>query len=692
MSQEQVLKTLMALGLTRLDSEVYIFLSKKGPLKGIEITSGLKAQKQPLYRSLKNLQSKGIVTSTLEHPSRFTAVSFDKVVDMFIKTKMAEAQSMQENKSEILAHWQAISIADTTDMAAKFNLIEGRGPIYSKILQMMKEAHQLSTITSVAGLLRANQFGLFDEGLIKEVRAKVQFRALTELSKENIAITKKLLREITGSKISFEGRTPEFKVDLPQLVIKDQEEILFFITSKGNIDSTQAESCVWTNCKSLVQAFTTMFENFWGNAKDIIEKMDEIENNKTAPKMCILNDSILATNKYNEVLEKANREIIITTTSQGLNDLCLNKKRQKEWQQKKLSVKIMAPITGENQNSFQKLKELFEVRHIPTGYLGMTLVDGDHLFQFKDSLVDQQGHNFEPNLAGAFYRYDSEYIQKTRTTLNDLWHNAPIPSGITLDSIASKTTAKCADHVVFNASKKMIGHVVTEDTQRVRNLTEKAIIERIIEARKNPNKPSHGITTIFSTNAQAIIHPPKHLKLPDLLFHSYHIEKHSTYGEEDALMVHLWLETPVGYVYVPSALITDNPMSVDMWKKSLANTPAHENVRLVKKDELHTSIHGLTLFVGWTIQIPLLNNKFSLPPSCLLVEGYGNIRTDAYKASIPSGFLLKTEGNIFEAFVTYLHPASNYSGPGTDGAFGRDIILELHPPGSPENPKNTTVG
>jgi predicted transcriptional regulator len=45
MSQEQVLKTLVGLGLTRLDSQVYIYLAKRGSQKGQDLSKGLKVQK-----------------------------------------------------------------------------------------------------------------------------------------------------------------------------------------------------------------------------------------------------------------------------------------------------------------------------------------------------------------------------------------------------------------------------------------------------------------------------------------------------------------------------------------------------------------------------------------------------------------------------------------------------------------------
>ena len=110
MSEERPLKTLMTLGLTEMDAKVYIFLSKKGLQKAIDISKSLKMNKEQLYRSLKKLQTKGIVTSTLEHPARFSAVPFEKILDLFIRAKMDEAQEIEQNKDEILSVFQSIVV------------------------------------------------------------------------------------------------------------------------------------------------------------------------------------------------------------------------------------------------------------------------------------------------------------------------------------------------------------------------------------------------------------------------------------------------------------------------------------------------------------------------------------------------------------------------------------------------------
>ena len=63
-----------------------------------------------------------------------------------------------------------------------------------------------------------------------------------------------------------------------------------------------------------------------------------------------------------------------------------------------------------------------------------------------------------------------------------------------------------------------------------------------------------------------------------------------------------------------------------------------------------------------------------LPPASVLFEGYGKIVSGVTKTTVPSGRKVTTEYNGLEAFVTFFHPSSKYSGPGTDGLLARDAI------------------
>jgi sugar-specific transcriptional regulator TrmB len=108
LSEEQLLKAIIDLGLSQVDAEVYIFLAKMGPQKGRNIADALKLYKQQLYRSLRNLQGKGLASATCEHPAQFSAISFERVIDMYIKVKTAEAQALQETRQDLMSAWRSI--------------------------------------------------------------------------------------------------------------------------------------------------------------------------------------------------------------------------------------------------------------------------------------------------------------------------------------------------------------------------------------------------------------------------------------------------------------------------------------------------------------------------------------------------------------------------------------------------------
>jgi hypothetical protein len=150
-------------------------------------------------------------------------------------------------------------------------------------------------------------------------------------------------------------------------------------------------------------------------------------------------------------------------------------------------------------------------------------------------------------------------------------------------------------------------------------------------------------------------------------------------GAEDALQIFIWQKTPGGYGYVSVAFVGDNQKVLDYQKEILAGIVKNENFQLVNKDELQISVHGTTLFCGWTIEIPL-SKRYCLPPGSILLEGYGDVKTNTLEMQYPSGYKLWNAYNGFEAFVTYFHPSLKYSGPGTDGFILRDSVMEIYPP------------
>jgi sugar-specific transcriptional regulator TrmB len=107
--------TLVKLGFTETDAQVYTFLATEGPQKARTTAEALELHKHQLYRSLKNLQSKGAINASAEHPARYSAVLFEKVLDQLVKTKLEQQKALQESKKELLANWLSITKKDTLE-------------------------------------------------------------------------------------------------------------------------------------------------------------------------------------------------------------------------------------------------------------------------------------------------------------------------------------------------------------------------------------------------------------------------------------------------------------------------------------------------------------------------------------------------------------------------------------------------
>lgn len=670
---------LSSFGLTKNEVELYVFLAKHGVLKCGEVAKGMKKHTAQIYRVLKTLESKGLVECTLEAPARFAAVSLETIIDQRIKAKHDEAALIEKTRNDVLTYWKNIRQPVLKSPLEKFVVIEGNSKIYAKISQMVKETkNQLSAATTVRDISRADRFGVFDVVSTHPLKSTIQFRFLTELSNQNVKAMKAFLKRIPKAKLNFKGRNPNLGLKLsPQMVIKDEDEILFFITPGLAASTTGKDDvCLWTNCKTLVQAFTAVFEELWQHGTEMGNKISEIETGKQALKTYVIAEAKTAEKKYNEILALAKKEIITITSSQGLIEYCKQRALLEKWKQNGVSVKIMASILNENLEVADQLLKCCEVKHVSIDSLETTIVDGKYLFQFNTLYPNQEKLESTPRFENTFFTNDREYVEKNRKALTDVWKSANPPSPITLESIL-KSQEPPTNLVPENIlpTRERTSDATILGSKLLGATAEKTILNKILNAQRTPYKNDENcIGQMYATAATAIIHPPDYFNLPNMMIFIDKVEKQSTFGAEDALTIFLWLETPTGYAYVPVAQVGDNSRSRSFRCKMFAGSPAGDNFQLVNKDEIQIRVRGNTMFAGWTRPIPLWPAPFQLPPACLLIEGYGDVKSVAHKLRYVSGYELQIEENYFDAFVTFFHQLSKYSGPGTDGRFVRDFI------------------
>lgn len=687
MGEETIKRVLRNSGLTEREAEVYIFLSKHDARKGAEIAQLLKKDKAQIFRILKRLQTKGFVEATFEFPSRLTAVPFENVLNSLVKTKQEEVAFIKKTKKDLLNY---LGERQQVEPLEKFVVIKGTGKIFSKISQIVSDTkRQLSVANTFSGLTAGDQFGIFAKDPKYSARKGIQFRFLSDLLPENLIAAKVLVEKAPKTCFNLRVRNQDLGLSpFPRMVIKDDEEILFFTSRPDIADNVgNEEVCLWTNCKSLVQAFGTIFEDLWSNSRDIREKIVELESGQPTLRTLVLSDAETAKKKYFGALRAAKEEVLLMTSSKGLNEHWSNRALLKKWEKSHLRVKMMAPIARENSEAAHQLQKAFAVKHIPENLMVATIVDGKHLFQFRTHLFqiklpEKQQERLDAvlNFEKLLYTTDSVYVRKIKANMEGVWNGACELSTVGLESVDGPSGPFIAPvfDQSFSGGKLRSGFLSVKPPGA---LTEKEVLNKILQASKTARKdPLKNVSRRYGSNAWAAVFPPRYLNLPSMVFRIEKIEKQSTFGAEDALAIHCWLETPNGRRCLPVAIVGDNPKAQAIWKAGSAGTPAAQNVRPVSKDELQIRIHGNTLFAGWTVPIPLYPLSVVLPPACLLIEGYGDVKTRGFTVLSPSGFKSEIEENYFDAFVTFIHPSSKYSGPGTDALFVRDFVAVDYPP------------
>jgi sugar-specific transcriptional regulator TrmB len=107
MTQEWIIKTLLDLGFSQQEAEVYLLL-RHGPKKATDISNELKIYKRKVYRILKKLKETRIIQAKATLPSQFQAISLDNFLDLLIENYLRDASCLEEEKPKIFANWKSI--------------------------------------------------------------------------------------------------------------------------------------------------------------------------------------------------------------------------------------------------------------------------------------------------------------------------------------------------------------------------------------------------------------------------------------------------------------------------------------------------------------------------------------------------------------------------------------------------------
>jgi len=255
---EKLKNELSKFGLTANQSKVYLFLEKYGSSTATQVSKTLKVPRTETYHLLTNLQNKGIVSATFQHPIKFSALSLDKAIGVLVNAEKERVKSLESQEKNLVELWSAIPnfrINQEDIKDGKFQMLQGVNQMTGKINDMISSAKQsIQILASEKDFMKFYHTGFLER--IKDLKIEPQF--ISSSSKKTSYI--------------FEGRLKDKVKRLPLkvkeelcFIIKDDNELLLFM--KNPSESPQNIIAMWTDSYSMVYTLKLLFAYIWSNSR-----------------------------------------------------------------------------------------------------------------------------------------------------------------------------------------------------------------------------------------------------------------------------------------------------------------------------------------------------------------------------------------------------------------------------------------
>lgn len=501
MDERRLYEILRELGLSKREADIYLFLSRRGPQKAHSVAVRLNIDRAQTYRSLTSLQEKGIVELTIEAPTRYIAVPIEPLLESYIKGKKNEVARIEAERTDVINYFKSIRAKEPEYPMAKFQVITGKNGIYSKISEMVNQSNkEVLGLTTSLGLIQEDFAGILDT-IIESARQRsdVQFKMLANISNENLNIIKNTVKRIPVKKTHAQWR----HIDLgskfyPRFVIKDEEEAILYMISKDELPTLtpmQEDTGLWVTSKMFVSTLKASFMEIWRNAINVNDRINELETGTPMEETLVIKEPADAQAKIHEVLDTTKNEIVLISSSAGINKISDNDPYQK-YAQKDVKIRIMAPIDLDNLEAAQRLSRLYEIKHVSITYLTMMIADSRHLFMFKAPFLEEESAEGQSpfHLRNTFYTNDQKYVERATELLRDIWKRGTLvseidsggPLGTPIVEVASsKTILEVVDIMLRNGVSSVL---ISEKNTVTGIIDQRDILEKVLKEGKDSKK------------------------------------------------------------------------------------------------------------------------------------------------------------------------------------------------------------
>jgi len=256
-SKNDGIRYLIELGLSRIQANLYLNLIKYGETDAHILASCASLPRTEVYRTLDELQEKGLVDRELGSPLKFSAVPPSIGLQALIDRKNEEISRMQKGL-DVFSEQFKVKEGKEKENEYKITIIEGRKRIMAQIKKQHNDAN--STVSILSFLPRfVNVANEVIDNYKKAVERGVKFRIIIGLPNENQSIPDDIIKTHTNKNTELKTMIGARKVNS---AIFDQKQASFSYYPDRSITESPY---VLTNHPCLVEFAQNSFDQTWNS-------------------------------------------------------------------------------------------------------------------------------------------------------------------------------------------------------------------------------------------------------------------------------------------------------------------------------------------------------------------------------------------------------------------------------------------
>ncbi|HJT10284.1 MAG TPA: helix-turn-helix domain-containing protein [Candidatus Nitrosotalea sp.] len=245
-------------GLTANQSKVFLFLEKSGPSTATQVSKSLKIPRTETYHLLTNLQNRGMVLASFQHPIKFTALPLNKAIGVLINAEKERVKQLEYQEKNLVELWSAIPGYDVKHdyvKDGKFQMLQGINQMTGKIGDMIDNTKKsLQILASEKDFMK-----FYHSGFLEKIE-------VLEAESQLISSSSKNTPYIFKGKLKNKAKKMPLKIKEELcFVIKDDDELLLFMTSPSK--PSQDIFAMWTDSLSMVYTLKLLFGYIWSNSR-----------------------------------------------------------------------------------------------------------------------------------------------------------------------------------------------------------------------------------------------------------------------------------------------------------------------------------------------------------------------------------------------------------------------------------------